>query len=197
MEGRLGTMHDRWSDDLREQWWAKEGMIQMTMDYRSSGHFGKAGMNYIYGQMGKYEIEDFMDCARWLRKQSFVDTTKVCFTGYSFGGFMTCLALTYGADVFTHGIAYYPVTDWNLYDSYYTERFMGTPQNNANGYLLNSPLYYAKNYKGLLRIVHGNLDDNAHMQNTIQLANRLQELDKHFEMMIYSGVRHGRSHWTR
>jgi len=192
----LGTMHDRWSDDLREQWWAKEGMIQMTMDYRSSGHFGKAGMNYIYGQMGKYEIEDFMDCARWLRKQSFVDTTKVCFTGYSFGGFMTCLALTYGADVFTHGIAYYPVTDWNLYDSYYTERFMGTPQNNANGYLLNSPLYYAKNYKGLLRIVHGNLDDNAHMQNTIQLANRLQELDKHFEMMIYSGVRHGRSHWT-
>jgi len=191
----LGKLNDQWSNDLREQWWAKEGMIQMTMDYRSSGHFGKAGMNYIYGQMGKYEIEDFMDCARWLRKQSFIDTTKICFTGYSFGGFMTCLALTYGADVFTHGIAYYPVTDWSLYDSYYAERFMGMPQKNANGYLLNSPLHYAKNYKGLLRIVHGNMDDNVHMQNTIQFANKLQELDKHFEMMIYSGVRHGRGHW--
>ncbi|HXB43151.1 MAG TPA: DPP IV N-terminal domain-containing protein [Puia sp.] len=191
----LGTFNDHWSDDLREQWWAKEGLIQMTMDYRSSGHFGKAGMNYIFRQMGKYEIEDFMDCARWLRKLSFVDTTKVCFTGYSFGGFMTCMALTYGAGVFTHGIAYYPVTDWSLYDTYYTERFMGTPQNNPDGYLMNSPMQYAKNYKGLIRIVHGNLDDNAHLQNSIQFTNKLQELDKHFEMMIYSGVRHGRSHW--
>ena len=154
-------------------------------------------MNYIYRRMGKYEMDDFIDGARWLRKQTFVDTTKVCFRGFSFGGFMTCMALTYGADVFTHGIAYYPVTDWGLYDTYYTERFMGTPQDNPDGYTMNSPMYYAKNYKGLLRIVHGNMDDNAHIQNTIQFVNVLEDVDKHFEMMIYPGEIHGRStHWS-
>ena len=116
--------------------------------------------------------------------------------GFSFGGFMTCMAMTYGADVFTHGIAYYPVTDWRLYDSYYTERFMGSPQDNGDGYLKNSPIYYAQNYKGLLRIIHGDIDDNAHMQNTTQFVNTLENFNKHFEMMIYPGERHGRSHWS-
>ncbi len=192
----LGAYHDGWQSDLRPHWWAKEGMIQVTMDYRSSGHFGKVGMDYIYKQMGKYEIEDFMDCAKWLRKQTYVDTAKVCFMGFSFGGFMTCLALTYGADVFTHGIAYYPVTDWTLYDSYYTERFMSTPQDNADGYLKISPINYAQQYKGLLRIVHGDIDNNVHIQNTYQFISKLENLNKHFEMIIYSGERHGRSHWS-
>lgn len=192
----LGTFNDRWSTDLREQWWAREGLIQMTMDYRSSGHFGKAGMNYIYGNAGKYEIEDFMDCARWLRGQPFADTTKVCILGFSYGGFITCMALTYGADVFTHGIAYYPVTDWNLYDTYYGERFMGTPQDNPEGYRTASPMHFAKNYKGLLRIIQGDIDDNVHMQNTMQFIDTLEKLDKHFELMIYPGERHGRGHWS-
>jgi dipeptidyl-peptidase-4 len=192
----LGTLHDRWSDDFREQWWAKEGLIQVTMDNRSSGHFGKAGENYIYEQMGKYEVEDFMDGAKWLRNQTYVDTTKICIMGFSFGGFVTCMALTYGAEVFTHGIAYYPVTDWSLYDSYYAERFMSTPQDNSDGYLKYSPIYNAPNYKGLLRIVHGDIDDNVHIQNTIQFADKLENLNKHFEMMIYPGERHGRSHWS-
>lgn len=192
----LGAYHDGWNTDLRTHWWAKEGMIQVTMDYRSSGHFGKVGMDYIYKQMGKYEIEDFMDCTKWLRSQAYVDTTKVCFMGFSFGGFMTCLALTYGADVFTHGISYYPVTDWKLYDSYYTERFMGTPQDNVDGYLKISPINYAERYKGLLRIVHGDMDNNVHIQNTYQFINKLESLNKHFEMIIYPGERHGRSHWS-
>ncbi len=192
----LGKVYDRWSPDLREQWWAKEGMIQVWIDDRASGHFGKAGMNYIYRQLGKYETEDFMDCGRWLRQQSFVDTTRVCITGFSFGGYITCMALTYGADVFTHGLAYYPVTDWRLYDTYYAEKFMGTPQDNPDGYAITSALTYAKNYKGLLRIVHGTTDDNVHMQNTLQFINELEDLDRHFEMMIYPGERHGRSHWS-
>ncbi|MBS1933370.1 MAG: prolyl oligopeptidase family serine peptidase, partial [Bacteroidetes bacterium] len=192
----LGTLHNQWNNDLREQWWAKEGLIQVTMDNRSSGHFGKAGENYIYGQMGKYEIEDFMDGAAWLRKQSFVDSTKVCLMGFSFGGFITCLGLTYGSEVFTHGIAYYPVTDWNLYDSYYTERYMGLPKDNVDGYSKISPLNYVQQYKGLLRIAHGDMDDNAHLQNTVQFINALENASKHFEMMIYPGERHGRSHWS-
>ena len=142
--------------------------------------------------MGKYEIEDFMDCAKWLRKQSYVDTNKVCIMGFSFGGFMTCLALTYGADVFTHGIAYYPVTDWTLYDSYYTERFMSTPQDNADEYLKISPINYAEKYKGLLRIVHGDIDNNVHIQNTYQFISKLENLNKHFEMIVISRERETR-----
>ncbi|HLX91460.1 MAG TPA: DPP IV N-terminal domain-containing protein, partial [Puia sp.] len=179
-----GTVYDRWNNGfLRSQWWAKEGMIQVAMDNRSSGHFGKMGQNYIYRQMGKYEIEDFMDCARWLRKQSYVDTTKVCITGGSFGGYMTCMALTYGADVFTHGIANSSVTAWELYDTHYTERFMSTPQDNPEGYRITSPQNYVKNYKGLLRITHGTMDDNVHMQNTIQFINKMEDQDKNFECM--------------
>lgn len=101
------------------------------------------------------------------------------------------MALTYGADVFTHGIAQYSVTDWHLYDSHYTERFMNTPQQNPEGYKITSVMEYAKNYKGMLRIVHGSTDDNVHLQNTLQLINVLEDLNKDFELMIYPGQRHG------
>ena len=193
----LGNFRDQWDGDPRTQWWASEGLIQMTMDYRSSGHFGKKGMNFVYRQLGLSEMDDFTDCTRWLRGKSFVDTTKICFSGYSFGGFMASMAITYGAETFTHAVAYYPVTDWSLYDSYYTERFMGAPKDNPDGYLKSSPLYYAPLYKGLLRIVHGTADDNVHIQNSIELVGKLQDLNKNFEMMIYPGQRHGRSRtWT-
>jgi dipeptidyl-peptidase-4 len=172
-------------------WWAKEGMIQVAMDNRSSGHFGKFGMNYIFRQLGKFEIEDYMQCARWLRQKPFVDSTKICITGGSFGGYLTCMALTYGADVFNYGVANSSVTDWKLYDTHYTERFMDTPQENQLGYQNTSVLAYADRYKGLLRINHGATDDNVHMQNSIQLIDKLQDLKKHFEFMVYPGQRHG------
>jgi dipeptidyl-peptidase-4 len=172
------------------QWWAKEGMIQVIMDNRSSGHFGKTGSNYVYRQMGKYEIEDFMQCGRWLKAKPFVDASKICITGGSFGGYMTCMALTYGSDVFTYGIAHAPVTDWKLYDTHYTERFMDTPAENPEGYKSTAVITYADKYKGLLRIVHGTMDDNVHMQNSIQLINKLEDSKKHFETQIYPGERH-------
>ena len=187
-----GTVYDRWGRNfLTSQWFAKEGLIQVAMDNRSSGHFGKKGMNYIYRQLGKYEIEDYMDCGRWLRTQSYVDTSKICITGGSFGGYITCMALTYGADIFTHGLANYSVTDWRLYDTHYTERYMDMPEENPEGYKITSPQTYVTKYKGLIRITHGNMDDNVHMQNSIQLINKLEDLDKHFEFMIYPGGRHG------
>ncbi len=187
-----GTVYDIWSRQfLNAQWWAKEGLIQVSMDNRSSGHFGKKGMNYIFRQLGKYETEDYMDCGRWLRAKSFVDSSKIFIAGGSFGGYMTCMALTYGADVFNYGIASSSVTDWSLYDTHYTERYMERPQDNENGYKITSPQNYLKKYRGLIRVVHGNMDDNVHMQNSIQLINKLEDLDKHFEFMIYPGERHG------
>ncbi len=101
------------------------------------------------------------------------------------------MALTYGADYFTHGIAGSSVTDWNLYDTHYTERFMDTPAENPEGYKNGSVMTYVDRYKGLLRIVHGTMDDNVHMQNSIQLVDKLEDLGKHFEYMVYPGGRHG------
>ncbi len=187
-----GTVYDRWRPSGgATQWWAQEGIIQVAFDNRSSGHFGKIGLNYIHRQLGKWEIEDYMSCGRWLRNQSWVDSNRVAITGGSFGGYMTCMALTYGAEVFTHGIANASVTDWQLYDTHYTERFMDTPGENPEGYKATAVMTYADRYKGGLRIVHGTSDDNVHMQNSIQLINKLQELRKRFEFMLYPGERHG------
>ena len=187
-----GTVYDRYRPASGiTQWWAQEGVIQVSFDNRSSGHFGKKGLNYIHRQLGKWEIEDYMACGRWLRSQPFVDSTRFAITGGSFGGYITCMALTYGAEVFTHGIANSSVTDWQLYDTHYTERFMDQPKENEEGYRITSVMNYVKNYKGLLRIVHGTSDDNVHMQNSIQLINKLQDLNKHFEFMLYPGERHG------
>ncbi|OQP64937.1 peptidase S9 [Niastella vici] len=187
-----GTVYDRWKAAVSPtQWFAQEGMIQVAFDNRSSGHFGKKGLNYIFRQLGKYEIEDFMTCGRWLKRQPWVDSNKLCITGGSFGGYMTCMALTYGAEVFPYGIANSSVTDWQFYDTHYTERFMNTPQDNPEGYKNTSVLTYADKYKGLLRIVHGTSDDNVHMQNSLVLINKLEDLKKHFELMVYPGERHG------
>ncbi|MEJ7737867.1 MAG: S9 family peptidase [Chitinophagaceae bacterium] len=186
-----GRIFDVWPNAASPvAWWAREGLIQVIMDNRSSGHFGKMGMNYIYRQLGKYEIEDYMQCARWLKQKSFVDGSKICITGGSFGGYLTCMALTYGAEEFTHGIANSSVTGWELYDTHYTERFMDTPRENPEGYKNTSVLNYAEKYKGMLRIVHGTTDDNVHLQNSIQLINKLQDLKKRFEFMLYPGERH-------
>lgn len=187
-----GTVYDRWKPTGGfTQWMAQEGVIQVAMDNRSSGHFGKKGIDFIYKQMGKWEIEDYMTCTRWLKSRPWVNTAKVAINGGSFGGYITCMALTYGADVFNYGIASYSVTDWQLYDTHYTERFMNKPQDNEEGYKNTSVLSYIDRYKGGLRIVHGTTDDNVHMQNSIQLINALQDRNRNFELMLYPNQRHG------
>ncbi|MDZ7291901.1 MAG: DPP IV N-terminal domain-containing protein [candidate division KSB1 bacterium] len=185
-----GTVSDSWPG-IRSQWLAQEGMIQVAIDHRASGHFGKAGVAQMHRNLGKWEMHDYIEVAKWLRARPFVDTTKICITGGSYGGYVTCMALTYGADYFTHGIALFSVTDWKLYDTHYTERYMDTPAENPEGYKNSSVLTHAGKYKGLLRIVHGTMDDNVHMQNSIQLVSALQDKGKHFEFMLYPGERHG------
>ena len=187
-----GTVYDRWrAPGGVNQWWSQEGMILVAFDNRSSGHFGKKGLNFIHRKLGLWEIEDYVTCAKWLRQQSFVDSNRLAITGGSFGGYITCMALTYGAGVFTHGIASAAVTDWQFYDTHYTERFMDSPKENPEGYKSTSVMNYVNKYKGGLRIVHGTSDDNVHMQNSLVLINALQDQKKHFEFMVYPGQRHG------
>jgi dipeptidyl-peptidase-4 len=112
-------------------------------------------------------------------------------TGSSYGGYMTCMALTKGAEFWTHGNAGSSVTDWKLYDNVYTERFMDTPQDNPEGYKEGSALTFAGQLKGKLYMTHGDMDDNVHMQNTIQLISKLQDAGKRFSFMLYPNGRHG------
>ncbi len=186
-----GTVYDGWQLNVQQQWWARQDLIQVTMDHRASGHFGKEGINYLHRNLGYWEMKDWTTIVKWLIENANVDKNKVCISGFSYGGYMTCYALTYAADYFTHGLAGGSVTDWSLYDTHYTERFMDTPEENPEGYKSASVYTYLDKYKGLLRIYHGTMDDNVHVQNSLQLAKKLQEKKKHFEFMLYPGGRHG------
>ena len=186
-----GSCWDTWSLQGSQQWYAKEGLIQVVMDHRASGHFGKEGVNYMYHNLGYWEIKDYSTMVKWLIANGNADPAKICITGFSYGGYMSCYALTYGADVFTHGMAGGSVTDWKLYDSHYTERYMGTTANDPDGYKSSSVLTHTDKYKGMLQIAHGVIDDNVHIQNSIQLISKLQDGKKDFEFMEYSGGRHG------
>ena len=185
-----GTVRDGWQFSPLTQWWAKEGLIQVAMDHRASGHFGKNGVNYMHRNLGNWELKDWITIVKWLR-QNGADSTRVGIAGFSYGGYMTSLALTKGAGYFTHGLSGGSVTDWHLYDSHYTERYMDTPKENPQGYAACSIMAYVDNYKGLLRIYHGTMDDNVHLQNSLQLVRKLQDAKKHFEFMVYPGGRHG------
>ncbi len=184
-----GGVRNRYSG--RPSWYAQNNIITISVDHRASGHFGKKGLDYMYRNLGKWEMHDYIEAVKWLREKPYVDADRMGITGGSYGGYTTAMALTYGADYWTHGIANYSVTDWRLYDNVYTERFMDTPEDNPEGYKAGSVLTYAENLKGKLYIVHGMADDNVHMQNSIYLISRLQDLDKRFDFMIYAGGRHG------
>ncbi len=185
-----GSIRNRWMG-TEPRWYAENGIVTINVDHRGSGAFGKRGLDYMHRSLGKWEISDYSDAVKWLRRQPWADAGRMGITGGSYGGYVTCLALTAGSDYWTHGIADYSVTDWRLYDNVYTERFMDRPQDNPDGYRDGSVITYADRLKGRLLIRHGDLDDNVHMQNTIWLVNTLQDLNKPFEMMIYPGERHG------
>jgi len=175
----------------RTGWYAENNIITISVDHRASGHFGKKGLDYMHRSLGKWEMLDYIEAVKWLREKPFVDPERMGITGSSYGGYTTAMALTYGADYWTHGVASSSVTDWRLYDNVYTERFMDRPQDNPDGYTSGSVLTYTGNFRGKLLVIHGMEDDNVHMQNSVYLISKLQEEGKMFDMMIYPGGRHG------
>ena len=169
----------------------ENGIIQFVVDHRGSGQFGKEGLDYMHQNLGKWDLDDYISAVKWLKEKDFIDTTKIGITGGSYGGYMAALALTRGADYFTAGVSSFPVTDFRLYDNIYTERYMDTYEQNPDGYDYGSAMNHADQLKGKLYIIHGTMDDNVHMQNTLQLIDKLQELNKNFDLMIYPKGRHG------
>jgi dipeptidyl-peptidase-4 len=184
------NVSNRWAGN-NPSWNSQNGIITFTVDHRGSGQFGKKGLDYLYRSLGKWEILDYEDAVTWLRTKPFVDSTRIGITGSSYGGYMTCMALTKGADYWTHGFAGSSVTDWRLYDDVYTERYMDTPKDNPDGYKDGSVMTFVKNYRGKLYFTHGDMDDNVHMQNSIYLISRMEDEGKIFQFMLYPEGRHG------
>lgn len=170
---------------------AQKGAIILSVDHRGSGHFGKKGVAKMYRKLGKWEMHDWIEIVKWLRKKSYVDTNKIAITGGSYGGYVTLMALTYGHEYFTHGISLYPVSRWELYDAVYTERYMDKPADNLDGYKFGSSLEHADKYEGKLLLIHGTMDDNVHIQNSTQIIEKFIDMNKQFDFMMYPGERHG------
>ena len=184
------NVYNRWQGDY-PSWYSENGIIVFTVDHRGSGQFGRRGLDYLYRNLGEWEVLDYIDAVKWLTTLTYVDNKRIGITGSSYGGYMTCLALTKGAGYWTHGFAGSPVTDWRLYDNIYTERFMDTPRDKSDGYVNGSVLTYANQLEGELYINHGDVDDNVHMQNSLWLISKLQDEGKSFRFMIYPDQRHG------
>lgn len=170
---------------------AQKGYLVVCVDGRGTGFRGAKYKKATYKNLGKYEIEDQITAAKWLGNQPYVDANRIGIFGWSFGGYMTSLALTKGADTFKLGIAVAPVTNWRYYDSIYTERFMGTPQENPSGYDDNSPTNFAHLLKGKLYIIHGTADDNVHFQNAMEFSEALIQHKKQYDFMAYPDKNHG------
>jgi len=192
------TVTDNWGGQnyLWYQMLAQRGYIVASVDNRGTGARGRAWRKLIYRQMGVVETQDQAAAARAVGRLPFVDSTRIGIWGWSYGGFMTLNTLTQAPDVYRMGIAVAPVTHWKYYDTIYTERYNGLPQDNAAGYDKGSPLTYAKNLKGRLLIVHGSGDDNVHFQNTEAMVNALVAADRPFSLMVYPNRTHSISGGT-
>lgn len=169
---------------------AQKGYIIWICDNRTASGKGAESEWPIYKNFGELELRDLEDGVAWLKSQPYVDGSRIGIWGWSYGGFMTSYALTH-SQTFKMGIAGGTVADWRNYDSIYTERYMQTPQNNPEGYKKGSPITAAKNLHGKLLLIHGAVDDNVHVQNTIQFAYELQKAGKPFQLMLYPKSRHG------
>ncbi len=179
------------SGDLWDRYLSQEGIIIVSVDNRGTGARGEVFKKQTYLQLGKYETEDYIETVKYLETLPYVDQANIGIFGWSYGGYMSALCMTKGADYFDAGIAVAPVTNWRYYDNIYTERFMRTPQENASGYDENSPLSHADKLNGKLLIVHGMADDNVHAQNTYDFVTALVAANKDFEMMVYPNSNHG------
>ena len=193
-----GPASQRVTDRWRRRWdygLADLGYVVVIADPRGTDAQGRAYRNYAYMQMGR-EADDQLAVAKWISDQTWSDSHKIFMAGWSYGGYevLRCLCTqplqADGTPLIAKGIAIAPVTDWRLYDSGYTERYMRRPQVNAGGYDEADLTHLAAGLKGELLIVHGNADDNVHVQNTWRMVEALINADKSYEMLVYPDDNH-------
>jgi len=182
---------DTWSGASFTQILIRAGYVVFQLDNRGSASRGTAFQAPIRGRLGEVEVADQVLGARWLAAQGYVDAARIGVWGWSYGGYMTLMLMFKAPDVFRAGAAGAPVTDWTLYDTHYTERYLERPADNAAGYAASSVLGYANELRGRLLLIHGMADDNVLFLNCTKLFRRLQDLGKAFDVMVYPGAKHG------
>src|SRR5581483_3538141 len=186
-------VYDGWGNtvDLRAQYLARQGFLVFKVDNRGSARRGHAFEAAIFRRMGGVEVRDQVDGVRFLATLPEADTSRVGVYGWSYGGYMTLMCLLKAPDVYKAGVAGAPVTDWDGYDTFYTERYMETPQANPDGYREASALTHAANLRAPLLLLHGMLDENVHFRHTARLITALNDADRPYELAVYPNERHG------
>lgn len=169
---------------------AQKGYVVVCFDGRGTGGRGAAFKKQTYRNLGHMECEDAIEAARYFGRKNWIDASRIGIFGWSFGGYLSSLAILKGNDVFKSAIAVAPVITWRYYDNIYTERFLQRPQDNPKGYDDNSPIYFADQLKGNYLLVHGTGDDNVHFQNSAAMVDALEQAGKQFEMRIYPNKNH-------
>ena len=180
----------RFSDYMWFRMLAQKGYVVACVDGRGTGMRGEEFKKCTYMELGKYETEDQIEAAKYFGSLDYIDKDRIGIFGWSYGGYMSTLCITKGADYFKTAIAVAPVTTWRYYDNVYTERFMRTPQENPKGYDDNSPINHVEKLKGNYLLVHGTADDNVHFQNSMDLVTALIKANKQFEQFAYPNKNH-------
>ncbi|HET9848604.1 MAG TPA: DPP IV N-terminal domain-containing protein [Candidatus Dormibacteraeota bacterium] len=186
-------VQDSWGQtvDLRAQMLAQHGFVVLKVDNRGSSRRGLGFEAPIARNLGDVELRDQIEGVRWLGTLGFADISRVGITGWSYGGYMTLMALLKAPEVFKVGVAGAPVTFYEGYDTAYTEKFLSTPQANPDGYRRASPLTHADRLSGRLLLIHGMIDENVHFRHTARMMQALIDAGKSFETLIYPNERHG------
>jgi dipeptidyl-peptidase-4 len=169
---------------------AAQGYMIVCVDGRGTGGRGREFRKVTYQQLGKYETIDQTESAQYLASLEYVDGSRIGIWGWSYGGYMSSNCLFQSPETFKMAIAVAPVTNWRFYDNIYTERYMRTPQENADGYDQNSPINHVKGLKGKYLLIHGSADDNVHVQNTMRMVEELVQANKQFNVFIYPDKNH-------
>ena len=180
-----------WFNYFWYQHLAQKGYIVACVDNRGTGGRGAEFKKLTYQQLGKYETIDQIEANKYLANLDYVDKDRIGIQGWSYGGYLSSLAITKGAENFKMAIAVAPVTNWRYYDNIYTERYMRTPQENPEGYDENSPINHVEKLKGEYLLIHGSADDNVHVQNTYEMISALVKANKQFDLFIYPDKNHG------
>ncbi len=185
------SVYNDFSTSGWHQYLAQQGYVIVSVNNRGSGGYGRDFEKIVYEQLGKYESLDFAETAKYLAKQSWVDVGRMAIRGHSYGGYMSSYTMLTHPGMFKVALVGAPVTDWRLYDSIYTERYMGLLPENEAKYKASAVTTYAKNLAGKMFIAHSTMDENVHVRNTFQLMNALEDAGKDADLRIYPPGAHG------
>jgi len=185
------SVYNQWESNGWHQWLVQQGYIIVSLNNRGSGGYGSEFEKIVYKQLGKYEALDFAEAANYMKSLPYIDGENMAIRGHSYGGYMSSYTMAAHPGVFKLGIVGAPVSDWRLYDSIYTERYMGLLDDNAEGYKQSAVATHASKVTGRLLIAHSAMDENVHMQHTMQLVQALTDAGIDADLRIYPPGAHG------